>query len=498
MGSMCRWMGDGSGGCDEMHTLLNFINGEFVPPVGGAYLDNYEPATGSVYGKVPSSDGSDVALAVDAAQRAFPVWSTAPAVERSRVLLRIADLIDANRDALALAESNDQGKPVSLARSVDIPRAAANFRFFATAILHSESAMHDSDGEALNYTLRRPRGVAGLISPWNLPLYLFTWKVAPALATGNTAVAKPSELTPITAHMLAELCVKAGLPPGVLNVVHGTGPRCGAEIVTHPDIPTISFTGGTSTGRFIAEKAGPMFKRMSLELGGKNANVVFADADMGAAVESAVRSSFLNQGEICLCGSRIYVQRSAYDEFVERLCERARALVVGDPQDPETQQGALVSAPHRDKVAAAVEQARSLGGVVRCGGRVPTHVSARCDKGYFYQPTVITGLDPACRVEQEEIFGPVVSVTPFDEEEDAVALANGTRYGLAAMLWTRDLSRAHRLAAAMEAGIVWVNCWMHRDLRTPFGGMKQSGIGREGGTDALKFFTEAKNVCVKL
>jgi len=479
-----------------MHTINNYINGEHISPVGGEYLDNIEPATGRVYSNLASSDHRDVQAAVAAAKQAFPAWSSMRASDRSALLLKLADLIDSNLEDLARAETIDQGKPLWLTGSLDIPRAATNFRFFASAILQNESSTHDTDGAFFNYTLRKPRGVAGLISPWNLPLYLFTWKIAPALATGNTVVGKPSELTPMTASMLCDLAAKAGLPPGVLNVVHGIGSKTGAAIITHPDIPAISFTGGTTTGKWIAEHAGPMFKRLSLELGGKNPNLIFDDCDLDAAVESTTRSSFLNQGEICLCGSRIYVQRRLFDEFLSRLIAKTKALKVGDPLDPSSNQGALVSAAHRDKVANAVEQARSLTGKVHCGGGIPASLPDRCKDGFFYEPTIITNLDPKCPFEQEEVFGPVVSVTPFDTEEEAIALANGTKYGLASIIWTRDLKRAHRVAAAIDSGVVWINCWMIRDLRTPFGGMKQSGVGREGGAEALRFFTESKNVCI--
>ncbi|HYE60672.1 MAG TPA: aldehyde dehydrogenase [Phycisphaerales bacterium] len=482
-------------------TLSNFINGQHVPPRSGQYLDNFEPATGEVYGKVPDSDGTDVGAAVAAAKAAFPAWAATPAEHRSKVLLKIADLIDANLESLARAESIDTGKPLTLARSVDIPRAAANFRFFATAILHSESSFHETgarDSEAINYTLRKPRGVAGLISPWNLPLYLFTWKVAPALATGNTAVGKPSEVTPVTAAMLGDICNEAGLPPGVLNIVHGGGRKAGGALVTHPDVPTISFTGSTAVGQWIAEHAGPMFKRLSLELGGKNPNLIFADADLDLAARTAARAAFTNQGQICLCGSRVFVERSAYQQVVDRMVAEAKALRIGDPLEAETQFGALTSAAHRDKVASYIDLARTEGGKVLCGGNAIAGRTDRTRGGYFFEPTVIAGLDCKCRTQQEEIFGPVVTVTAFDTEAEALAMANSTPYGLAAMIWTRDLSRAHRVAAQLESGIIWVNCWMLRDLRTPFGGFKQSGVGREGGWDALKFFTEPKNVCVKL
>jgi aminomuconate-semialdehyde/2-hydroxymuconate-6-semialdehyde dehydrogenase len=479
-------------------TLTNFINGKHVPPRNGQYLDNIEPATGTMYGRVPDSDGTDVSDAVAAAKAAFPDWAATPAEQRSRILLRIADLIESNLDRLARAESIDTGKPITLARTVDIPRAAANFRFFATAILHSDSSFHDTDGHAINYTLRRPRGVAGLISPWNLPLYLFTWKVAPAIATGNTAVGKPSEVTPVTACLLGEICNEAGLPPGVLNIVHGTGRGAGGALVTHPDVPTISFTGSTAVGQWIAQHAGPMFKRISLELGGKNPNLIFADADLDLAARTAARAAFTNQGQICLCGSRVFVERSVYDKVVERLVAEAKSLRVGDPLEPDTQFGALTSAAHRDKVASYTELAKSEGGTILCGGNAIPGPTDRTRGGYFFEPTVIAGLDFKCRTQQEEIFGPVVTVTPFDSEAEALAMANSTPYGLAAMIWTRDLSRAHRVAAGLDIGIVWVNCWMLRDLRTPFGGFKQSGAGREGGWDAVKFFTEPKNVCVKL
>jgi aminomuconate-semialdehyde/2-hydroxymuconate-6-semialdehyde dehydrogenase len=481
---------------NDFYKIRNFIAGEFVEPAGGQYLENLEPATGQPYSLVAESDGRDVDAAVKAAERAFPAWSTTPAAERCRLLCRLADLIETDLERLAKTESIDNGKPVALARSMDIPRAAANFRHFGTAVLHFHSESHATDNVALNYTLRGPRGVVGVISPWNLPLYLLTWKVAPALATGNTVVAKPSELTPMTACLLGELCREAGLPPGVLNIVHGSGKGAGAALAAHPGVPTITFTGGTSTGRDVARAAAPLFKRLALELGGKNPNIVFADADPDEVVRASVRASFANQGQICLCGSRIYVERPAYADFVERFTAAAQGLKVGDPLEPGTEQGAIVSRVQLDKVKFYVDLARQEGGRVLCGGGPPEALPVRCRGGWFYLPTVITDLAPVCRVNQEEIFGPVVTITPFDTEAEVVEWANGTAYGLASSLWTRDLSRAHRLAERIQSGTVWVNCWLVRDLRVPFGGMKQSGVGREGGEEALRFFTEPKNVCI--
>jgi len=480
-----------------MLQIPNFIAGRHVPPQSGQYLDNIEPATGRVWSQVADSDARDVEVAVQAAREAFPAWSRTPAGERSRLLLDIAQRIEANLDRLAHAESVDNGKPLQLAKLVDIPRAASNFRFFATAILHSHTEAYRTDSLALNYVLRQPRGVAGLISPWNLPLYLFTWKVAPALATGNTAVAKPSELTPMTAHLLTELCNEAGLPPGVLNVVHGLGAKVGAAIVSHPTVRTISFTGGTVTGAEIARTAAPLFKKLTLELGGKNPNIVFADADLDEAVKQSLRSSFENQGEICLCGSRLFVEESIAPAFLERFVAAARQLKVGDPLEAGTDQGALISKGHYEKVLSYLRLAREEGGRVLCGGGPAEGVGERCRAGYFVQPTVIADLAPDCRVNREEIFGPVVTVTPFRDDADVVRMANSTPYGLSASLWTRDLGRAHRVAEQLDAGTVWINCWLLRDLRTPFGGTKHSGVGREGGDEALRFFTEPKTVCVK-
>ena len=476
--------------------IANFIGGEWREPLGGRYLDNIEPATGRVYSQVADSDARDVEVAVAAAGAAFPGWSRTPAAERSRILLRIADLIERDLEKLALAESVDTGKPLSLARILDIPRAASNFRFFATAILHTASEAHLTDNVALNYTLRSPLGVVGLISPWNLPLYLMTWKIAPALACGNTAVAKPSELTPMTASLLCEIAREAGLPDGVLNVVQGTGASVGSAITAHPKVAAVSFTGGTVTGRKVAESCAPMFKKVSLELGGKNPNIIFADADLAAAIAGSVRSSFANQGQVCLCGSRIFVERPAYEEFVERFVAAAAKLKLGDPLDAATDQGAIVSKTQLEKVKFYVDLAQQEGGALALGGSAPPEINARCRDGYFFPPTVITGLPVACRVNREEIFGPVVTITPFANENEVLGYANDCDYGLASSVWTQNLARAHRVAEQIHSGTVWVNCWMVRDLRVPFGGMKQSGVGREGGDEALRFFTEPKNVCI--
>lgn len=476
--------------------IKNFIGGKFVEPVGGKFLDNIEPATGKVYSQVPDSDARDVDLAVAAAEGAFPKWSSMPAAERSRVLLRIADLIERDLEKLARAESIDNGKPLSLARSLDIPRAATNFRFFATSILHTENEAHITDGIAFNYTLRLPLGVVGLISPWNLPLYLLTWKIAPALACGNTAIAKPSEITPMSAFLLGEICGEAGLPDGVLNVVQGTGQNVGAAMTAHPKIGAISFTGGTVTGRKVAESCAPQFKKVSLELGGKNPNIIFADADMDAAIAGSLRSSFANQGQVCLCGSRVFVERSAYAQFVDRFVAAASKLKIGDPLDSGTDQGAIVSKMQLDKVKFYVDLAKQEGGKVALGGSSPEAINDRCRDGYFFPPTVITDLPVGCRVNREEIFGPVVTITPFESEEEVLGYANDCDYGLASSVWTQNVSRVHRVAERIHAGTVWVNCWMVRDLRVPFGGMKQSGVGREGGEETMRFFTEPKNVCI--
>jgi len=480
----------------DLDRIKNFIDGKFIEPIGGKYLDNIEPATGKPYSQVPDSDSRDVELAVSAAEKAFGDWSKKPVADRSKILLRVADLIERDTEKLARAESIDTGKPLSLARNLDIPRAASNFRFFATAILHTESEAHITDNVAFNYTLRQPRGIAGLISPWNLPLYLLSWKIAPAIAVGNTAIAKPSELTPVTAFLLCELCREAGLPNGVLNIVHGTGPNVGAPITAHPKITTISFTGGTVTGKKVAEACAPLFKKVSLELGGKNPNIIFADADLEAAITGSVRSSFANQGQVCLCGSRVFVERSAYKDFVSCFLEKVSKLKSGDPLDEKTEQGAIVSKTQLDKVKFYVELAKKEGGHILLGGKAPAPINDRCRDGYFFPPTVIADLPVCCRTNREEIFGPLVTITPFDNEEEVIGYANDCEYGLASSVWTQNLNRAHRVAERINTGTVWVNCWLVRDLRVPFGGMKQSGVGREGGEEALRFFTEPKNICI--
>jgi len=468
-----------------------------VEPEGQTFFDNINPATGAAYSLIPNSDERDVELAVQAALTAFPAWSETAAAKRSALLVKISELIDKNLDKFALAESIDNGKPVWLAKSVDIPRASKNFHFYATGILHNHPGAHPMENSAINYTLRHPIGVAGCISPWNLPLYLFTWKIAPALASGNCVVAKPSEITPMTAYMLSELCIEAGLPAGVLNIVHGTGPKVGSAITAHPKIPVISFTGGTKTGAEISRVAAPMFKKLSLELGGKNPNIIFADCDFDHAVKTSVNSSFSNQGEICLCGSRMFVERPIYEKFKAAFIEKVKELKVGDPLSDDTRIGAIVSKPHMEKILSYIDLAQQEGGTIICGGK-QLHPPGTISEGYYIEPTIIEGLGYDCRTNQEEIFGPVVTLTPFDTEEEVLMMANSTQYGLAATVWTQNLNRAHKVAAQLHSGIVWVNCWLLRDLRTPFGGVKSSGVGREGGFEALNFFTEEKNVCISL
>ena len=480
-----------------MKQLLNYINGELVEPTTKNYLDNYQPATGKVYSLIPDSNADDIANATIAAEKAFETWSVTPKEERSRIMQRIAQLIEERMPQLAEAESVDNGKPLKLATRVDIPRARDNFHFFATAILHYASESHHMENTAINYTKRDPIGVVGCISPWNLPLYLFTWKIAPALAAGNTVVAKPSEVTPMTAFLLSEICIEAGLPAGVLNIVHGLGQNVGDAITRHPKIKAISFTGGTQTGATIASLAAPKFKKLSLELGGKNPNIIFADCDFDKALKTTVMSSFANQGQICLCGSRIFIERPIYDKFKKAFVEKVSKLKVSYPSDPEANLGAVVSKPHQEKVLSYVDLAIEEGGTVLTGGHA-VHLEGEYASGYYIAPTIIEGLKYTCRTNQEEIFGPVVTITPFDTEEEVLTMANSVEYGLASTVWTENLTKAHRMAGKIQAGIVWVNCWLLRDLRTPFGGVKNSGVGREGGFEALKFFTEAKNVCIKL
>lgn len=478
------------------YQLQNYIGGRFTVPMDGKYLNNINPATGEISGQIPASNENDIEVAVSAAEKAFPAWSAMPVEKRFKILNRIAELIEENLEALALAETNDNGKPLWLSRQVDIPRAASNFRFFATGIMHFAAESHSMEDKAINYTLRQPIGIVGCISPWNLPLYLFTWKIAPAIAAGNCVIAKPSEVTPVTAYLLGKICGEAGLPNGVLNIIHGNGPQCGEAIVRHKKIKAISFTGSTRAGEHIASVAAPMFKKLSLELGGKNPNIIFADCDWEKMMQTTIRSSFSNQGQICLCGSRILIESAVYEKFKKDFVERTEKLTVGDPLEETSRQGAIVSKIHFDKVLHCVNTAREEGGKILCGGHAVT-LQGRCANGYFIEPTIIENLGPACKTNTEEIFGPVVTLQSFHTMEEALQLANATSYGLACTIWTQDISKANIIAAKIESGIVWINCWLHRDLRTPFGGVKNSGVGREGGWEALRFFTEAKNVCIE-
>lgn len=480
-----------------MEKILNYINGEHCAPKSGEYIENVSPVNGQVYSLIPNSDAADVQAAVQAAKIAFPIWSALSKQERYDHLMRLSEGVKARFEEFVAAESKDNGKPEWLARLVDVPRASTNLEFFATASLHFASEAHDMDGQALNYTLRKPIGVVGCISPWNLPIYLFSWKIAPALAAGNTVVAKPSEVTPMTAYLLGKVCEEVGFPKGVLNIVHGYGYKVGDAITRHPDTPVISFTGGTVTGAKIAEVAAPMFKKLSLELGGKNPNIVFADADFDLAVEMTVKASFSNQGQICLCGSRLFVENSIYDKFKAAFVKKTKALIVGDPKSGDSNLGAVVSESHMNNVLNHIKLAKQEGGRVLCGGE-RVILGGVLKEGFYLAPTIIEGLDHKCQTNQEEIFGPVVTITPFDTEEDVLDMANSTKYGLAGSVFTKDISKGHRVAAAIDAGVVWINTWLLRDLRIPFGGMKNSGVGREGGFKSLQFFTEEKNVCLKI
>ncbi|MGJ9385025.1 aldehyde dehydrogenase [Salipaludibacillus sp. CF4.18] len=473
----------------------HFINGQYRESLSKKTFENINPANEDILGSVAEGGKEDIDLAVSSARRALKGrWKTMPVTERSKILRKVGDLILERKEELAQLESLDTGKPIWLSRSVDIPRAAYNFHFFADYMTSVGTEAYQHDDLAMNYAVRKPVGVVGLINPWNLPLLLLTWKLAPCLAAGNTAVMKPAEWTPMTATVLAEICKEAGIPDGVVNVVHGFGPNsAGAALTEHPDVDAITFTGETTTGTAIMKAAAPTLKKLSYELGGKNPNIIFADSDIDEVLDTTIKSSFINQGQVCLCGSRIYVERPAYDEFIEKFKARAEKLVVGDPFDENTNTGAMIGKEHYERVLSFIELAKEEGGNIIVGGKRPEGF----EKGYYLEPTMITGLDRNARCIREEIFGPVVTVTPFDLEDEVIAQVNDSEYGLSATIWTNDLRRAHRVADSVEAGIIWVNTWFLRDLRTPFGGLKQSGIGREGGMHSFDFYSELKNVCIK-
>lgn len=475
--------------------IENFINGEFIAPLNGGYLENHNPATGNVTSRIPNSTANDIAKAVQAAQDALPAWSALPRSERIEWLRKIAQALELRRDEIASIESMDTGKPINLAKRVDAARSISNFKFFANHAETFANLTYEMD-DATNYVIRKPVGVVGLITPWNLPLYLLTWKIAPALVMGNTIVAKPSELTPLTANFLCEVLASIDFPTGVLNVVHGLGVNAGQAMLEHPQIKAISFTGGTSTGKVVAKTAAPMFKKLSLELGGKNATIILDDANLSTAAKGAARAAFTNSGQVCLCGSRILVDTKIYDEFIPLLIDEVNAMKVGNPDEDDTDIGSLISPDHMDKVLSYIELAKEEGGRIASGGQrmiLPQPNS----NGAFIAPTIIEGLGIDSRCATEEIFGPVASIHKFTGDEEAIQMANATEFGLAGSVWTANLARGKSVAEKIESGILWVNTWLHRDLRTPFGGVKNSGVGREGGDWSLNFFSELTNICVK-
>jgi len=477
-----------------MEDILNYINGEFVKSESNEYIDVIEPATGETYGRVVDSNQNDVYKAIDAANNSFLEWSSLSIKKRAEYLKQIADAIENNIDEFAEYESRDTGKPEKLAKQMDIPRAISNFRFFAQ---HAQSFNFESkinNDYSSNSIIHSPLGVVGCISPWNLPLYLFTWKIAPALVAGNTVIAKPSEITPFTAFNLASICNKINLPKGVLNIIHGKGDVVGSAIIKHSDVKAISFTGGTETGKKIVNEAANSFKKLSLEMGGKNAAIIFDDCNYSEMLDTIVKSSFSNQGQICLCTSRLLIESTIYDKFKSELIDRVSRIKIGDPKDDNTEFGAISSKGHFDKILKYIEIAKNEGGKILSGGN-SIKIKGRCENGYYINPTIIDSLDNTSIINQDEIFGPVVTLQSFDSEEDAINIANDSVYGLSATIWTENNDKADRISSKIEAGVIWINCWLLRDLRTPFGGMKESGMGREGGDYALDFFTETKNIC---
>ena len=477
-----------------MEKLYNFVNGEYIPPSLNQYIEAFEPANGKVYAQVADSNSDDVENAFRFAENAFADWSELSIKKRGDFLNRIADGIEMRLDEFANYESKDTGKPITQARTVDIPRAITNFRFFSEYGHSFDFESIITDNLSKNNVVRSPLGVVGCISPWNLPLYLFSWKIAPALIAGNTVVAKPSELAPYTACKLGEICQDSGLPSGVLNIIHGQGSIAGDAIISHPKIKAVSFTGGTATGELIAQKTASSFKKLSLEMGGKNPAIIFSDCNYANMLETVIRSSFSNQGQVCLCSSRILIEKSIYDKFKKDFIRYVSELIVGDPINEETQFGAVSSKAHYNKILEYINLGKQEGGEILLGGNA-VKINGRCKDGYFIEPTIFEGLNNSCKINQDEIFGPVVTLIPFNKEKDAIQIANNIKYGLSATIWTENMVKAQRVAKRINAGIIWVNCWLVRDLRTPFGGMKKSGLGREGGDEALRFFTEPKNIC---
>lgn len=479
-----------------MNDLQNFIGGEFIAPISNNYLDNFNPATNERLNRIPNSNAKDVALAVKTAKQASSDWQKLTLADRIEWLDKIANAMEEKKGEIARLESLDTGKPITLATNVDATRSITNFRFFAQ-YCQSLEEMNFTMEDATNFVVRKPVGVVGLITPWNLPLYLLTWKIAPALAMGNTIVAKPSELTPLTANFFAEILHEIGFPSGVFNLVHGLGLDTGQPILEHPEIKAISFTGGTATGKIVAATASPMFKKISLELGGKNATIICADADIDMAVSGAVKAAFTNSGQVCLCGSRILVDEKIYEKFLERFSKKVSKIKIGRPEDPNTEYGSVISNQHLEKILSYIQLAKQEGGTIVAGGNRITEIDGQTTNGCFLEPTIITGLSINSRCATEEIFGPVVTIHSFIDESEAITMANNTDYGLSGSVWTADENRGKEIASKIDSGVIWVNTWLHRDLRTPFGGVKNSGVGREGGIWSINFFSELSNVCVK-